>query len=374
MVSAGESAGARADGLTTAAARYRQRADNAEKAAEQWQKGKAGEILVAELLDKLSPDGFFHLDDRRLPDSDANIDHVVVGPSGAFIIDTKNWSGSLTTDDVTLRQNGRRRDSAVESLRTQAIGVSTVLESATPHFRVPVWPVLCFVGSATIGERVTLDRVHLVDGEGLAAFIKSGSSTLTPAQVEVALAGLRSGLPERTAPYPVSTVPVEAPSELVVFLDTWRKSGRHRLYVKGVEGQEIGYLDLLSGAVHAGSPEGEPLLGRLLPHFVKGDTPGIAASAMTGDARGVLRRFLDSMLGRPATQSNRQPILAAYRWRGHGKNRLYLHRIDGTGTKTELGWVDVEHGHFSNDRPDAQPLLAYCGQQYRSFSGTRKHG
>jgi hypothetical protein len=366
-VAAGESAGARADALNTTAKRYRRRAENAEKRAENWEKGEAGEVLVAQLLDVLSPDGFFRLDDRRLPNSEANLDHVLVGPTGVFVIDTKNWSGSITITGRTLRRNGIRRDSEIERLRMHAIAVSTVLENDVSQFRVEVRPVACFVGSAAVAEGPALDGVHLVNGVDLVAFVKSHAPVLTGAQTTIALGALQAKLPERTAPHPAPPL-IEAPSELVVFLNTWRKNGRHRLYVKSDVGEQLGYLDLSSGVVRSDANESQQLLGELLPHYVKGDTPGISASAMSGEARGVLRRFLDSLLGRTATPVNRRTIIAAYQWRGYGKNRLYLHRIDGSGVKTELGWIDIEHGRHRSAGLDSERLLEYCAQQYRAFS------
>src|SRR5215203_2761685 len=36
----------------------------------------------------------------------ANVDHVVVGPGGVFVIDSKAWSGDVAVADGMLRQNG----------------------------------------------------------------------------------------------------------------------------------------------------------------------------------------------------------------------------------------------------------------------------
>ena len=40
----------------------------------------------------------------------ANIDHVVVGPGGVFVIDSKAWAGDVEVADGVLRQNGHRRE------------------------------------------------------------------------------------------------------------------------------------------------------------------------------------------------------------------------------------------------------------------------
>ena len=54
-----------------------------------WNTGAEGETRTAEFLASLEPAGFVVLHDRLMPASRANIDHVVVGPTGVFVIETR---------------------------------------------------------------------------------------------------------------------------------------------------------------------------------------------------------------------------------------------------------------------------------------------
>src|SRR3954451_22984127 len=74
----------------------------------------------------------------------ANIDHVAVGPGGVFVIDSKNWSGSIAVRDDVLTQNGRRRESTVVGAGQAALAIASVLGD------VPATGVLCFVGDETV--------------------------------------------------------------------------------------------------------------------------------------------------------------------------------------------------------------------------------
>jgi hypothetical protein len=60
-----------------------------------WRKGAAGEALVAGVLETL-PDDFVVVHDitKRF----GNIDHVVIGPTGVYVIDTKNWKGRVSAN------------------------------------------------------------------------------------------------------------------------------------------------------------------------------------------------------------------------------------------------------------------------------------
>src|SRR3546814_20149304 len=69
----------------------------------------------------------------------ANIDHVVIGPGGAFVIDSKNWSGAIAVRDQVLRQNGRSREMAVVGAAEAALAVSVAMGG------LPATGALCFV-------------------------------------------------------------------------------------------------------------------------------------------------------------------------------------------------------------------------------------
>jgi hypothetical protein len=60
-----------------------------------WRKGAVGESIVASTLADL-PDGFVVVND--ILNGFGNIDHVVIGPTGIYIIDAKNWKGAVKTD------------------------------------------------------------------------------------------------------------------------------------------------------------------------------------------------------------------------------------------------------------------------------------
>ena len=60
-----------------------------------WSRGARGERRTAEYLEPLLAHGFVILHDRQIPGSRANIDHVAIGPSGIYVIETKYISGTI---------------------------------------------------------------------------------------------------------------------------------------------------------------------------------------------------------------------------------------------------------------------------------------
>lgn len=60
-----------------------------------WSIGVKGEEKVAEYLDLLN-DSYYVIHDFVLPGTIGNIDHIVLGPSGIFVIETKNHKRFIT--------------------------------------------------------------------------------------------------------------------------------------------------------------------------------------------------------------------------------------------------------------------------------------
>jgi hypothetical protein len=121
------------------ARRAREKADRLMRRAEMFEKGAEGETVTAAVLATL-PAGWTAIHDARWPSRRfANIDHILVGPSGIFVIDSKSWSGRITVDGGHLRQNGRSREKAVAGCADAGLAVA---ELAGPHAD-KVFPVLC---------------------------------------------------------------------------------------------------------------------------------------------------------------------------------------------------------------------------------------
>lgn len=57
--------------------------------AGRWQRGAAGEVATAALLARLAPRAWVVFHDLALPGSSANIDHLAIGPTGVWVVDSK---------------------------------------------------------------------------------------------------------------------------------------------------------------------------------------------------------------------------------------------------------------------------------------------
>lgn len=111
--------------------------------------GRDGERVVAQQLEWLRREDYFVFHD--VPNGDANVDHLLIGPKGIFTIETKTLSKpergecKISVMDGVIRANGRAldRDPLVQA-KAQAGWLRAFL--AEHQFTAPVWPVVLFPG------------------------------------------------------------------------------------------------------------------------------------------------------------------------------------------------------------------------------------
>ena len=124
--------------------------------ARAWQRGAKGERHTARLLDRLGRDGYVSFHDLAMPDSTANLDHLVVGPSGVFVIDSKQWTGQVhQSSDGLIWHNHYRLDRTLATIRWQAETLGRLLG-------VPVAPLVCVHGAHIQGGGLRAQGVAVV--------------------------------------------------------------------------------------------------------------------------------------------------------------------------------------------------------------------
>jgi hypothetical protein len=132
--------------------------------ARTWQRGAHGERHTARLLDRLTRDGFVVFHDLAVPgNTSANVDHLVISPSGVFVIDSKQWTGSVHQSvDGLVWHNHYPLDRTLETVRWEAKLVGRLLGTR-------IHPLLCVHGAHVHGgglhaQGVAIVPAHLLRG------------------------------------------------------------------------------------------------------------------------------------------------------------------------------------------------------------------
>jgi hypothetical protein len=150
-----------------------------------WLWGSLGEQRTGAELAKLDSDWHVVHD---LPTPRGNWDHVLVGPPGVFVLDSKNLSGRITAYDDALTA-GRLRLSS-RSFRAAAFALSTALKQRlgpTPWIQAVVVIWGDFPQTLHHG-----DRVVYIAGEHLLQWLGSLDRTLPVARINALAMNIES--------------------------------------------------------------------------------------------------------------------------------------------------------------------------------------
>jgi Nuclease-related domain len=173
------------------------------RVAEVWEGGGGTAAPTATVLEAL-PGGWTTLSDVRWPRRSSAIGHVVVGPSGIFVVESEDWSGTVAVDQKVLREDGRCRDDAVDAC---ADAVRAVGEFAG-GLGLPVSGVLCLVRDEHLA--VASRGVMVCTTRNLQQILRTCPLVLTPRQVANVVSALDDHLHAALSPPPVPAVPVTA--------------------------------------------------------------------------------------------------------------------------------------------------------------------
>ena len=149
-----------------------------------WLRGATGELQMAARLDTLGP-AWTVLHSVPVGERGSDIDHIAIGPSGVFPINTKRLiDQKVWVAGSRFLVNGRQRD-YVRNAAHEALRIENVLRGA--GIVVPIVPVIAISGA----KRVTVKAPAAWDGraigvatvDGVVRRIRKRQHTVPPQQV-----------------------------------------------------------------------------------------------------------------------------------------------------------------------------------------------
>jgi hypothetical protein len=144
-----------------------------------WRRGAAGERHTARLLAPLERHGWAVLHDLAVPRSRANIDHLVIGPGGVFVIDSKQYRGRLQLDPTGRLWHGHYPIApAVRAAGFEAEQTAQVLTDPGV-----VVPIVAVHGAQVPWGKVVTDGVPVVPARRLPSMLRQLPAVLGPERV-----------------------------------------------------------------------------------------------------------------------------------------------------------------------------------------------
>jgi len=149
-------------------------------AARAWRRGAVGERRTARLLRSLERHGWAVLHDLALPGSRANLDHLVIGPGGVFVIDSKQYRGHLQLDQSGRLWRGRYP--LVPMLRAVSWEADQAAQ-VLPDPGVTVLPILAVHGAQVPWGKVVTNGVPVLAARRLPSMLRNLPAVLGPERV-----------------------------------------------------------------------------------------------------------------------------------------------------------------------------------------------
>lgn len=129
-------------------------------------KGAKGEEWVAHELAFLSAE-YTIFNGLRLGGGKQNFDHIIVGPAGVFVVETKNWKGSVEFRDGRLYAGGKEPSRPpLKQVKAATAELAVYMDDAGCG-DIPVHAVLCFLGTELPEDVMNVNGVVVCTGQRL---------------------------------------------------------------------------------------------------------------------------------------------------------------------------------------------------------------
>lgn len=163
-----------------------------ERKGDRYLRGRSGEIECGRVLAKL-PDRYTVFRDVTI-DKYGNIDYVVVGPNGVWVVEVKNHGGRVGFDGRVLTLNGKpfRDKDVLRQANDEAMRLKKLLEPAIGR-RLYVGAMLAFT-NRRVSMGVALEpirNVSVVRAESINQLIVASRGFLKPGEIDVVCTILR---------------------------------------------------------------------------------------------------------------------------------------------------------------------------------------
>ncbi|MEZ0077068.1 nuclease-related domain-containing protein [Planotetraspora sp. GP83] len=164
-----------------------------------WRRASAAERRTEAQLKKLERGGYKTLHARAIPGSDAQIDHLVVGPTGVYAVDSEKWDKRLPVRVQSHRKlfhgpfNQKPR---LDEARWEAAQATDLISEALGR-EITVVPSLAIYGPPIPWRILNIREVDVFSGSLVRKWITKRERSLTTAEIEAIYRAAERVLPPR---------------------------------------------------------------------------------------------------------------------------------------------------------------------------------
>lgn len=159
---------------------------NKSSTIEPWRRLSSAERRTERQLKALERAGYRALHARAIPGSDAQIDHLVVGPTGVYAVDSERWDRRLPVRALSHRKlfhGPYNRKDRLDEARWEAAQAHELISAALGR-EITVRPSLAIYGPKIPWNVLTIRDVDVYTGQRLRKYLKRQPKILS--QMDVA--------------------------------------------------------------------------------------------------------------------------------------------------------------------------------------------
>ncbi|MFB4303626.1 nuclease-related domain-containing protein [Actinomadura sp. NTSP31] len=169
-----------------------------------WQKSSAAERRTEKQLKSLERNGYLVLHARAVPRddegvSDGRIDHLVIGPSGVYAIDSEKWDKRLPVRTLSHRKlfhGPFNKKDRLDEARWEADQASRIIGGQV-GFEVPVQPSVAIYGPSIPWKVMRVRDVDVYAGNRARSYLRRRPKILTDTDVQRIFQAAEKALPPK---------------------------------------------------------------------------------------------------------------------------------------------------------------------------------
>lgn len=151
-----------------------------------WRRASVAERRTEAQLRKLERSGYRTLHARAIPDSEAQIDHLVIGPTGVYAVDSEKWDKRLAVRVQAAKQLYHGPYNRKERLVEAAWEASRASELISEKIgrKITVVPSLAIYGPSIPWKVLTIRQVDVFEGSRVRKWITKRERSLTAEEID----------------------------------------------------------------------------------------------------------------------------------------------------------------------------------------------
>ncbi|MFB9891143.1 nuclease-related domain-containing protein [Planobispora takensis] len=177
-----------------------------------WRRASVAERRTEAQLKSLERKGYRTLHARAIPDSDAQIDHLVIGPTGVYAVDSEKWDKRLPVRAQSHRKlflGPFSQKARLDEARWEASRAAELIGELLGR-EVMIIPSLAIYGPSIPWKVLNVREVDVFDGGHVRKWITKRERSLTEEEIDKIYEIAEKVLPARYPESPAPEAPVRA--------------------------------------------------------------------------------------------------------------------------------------------------------------------